>query len=62
MRLNVVFEQSDDGGYTAYVPALLGCISEGDTLDDARVNIREAIAVWLESDVQESAVVEEIAL
>ena len=48
MRLTVVFEPSDEGGYTVYVPALPGCISEGDTLEGARQNIREAIALYLE--------------
>ena len=50
MRLKVVFEPSDDGGYTVYVPSLPGCISEGETLDEARQNIREAIDLYLESD------------
>jgi predicted RNase H-like HicB family nuclease len=49
MRLKVVFESSDDGGYTVYVPALPGCISEGDTVEQARGNILEAIALYLES-------------
>jgi len=44
--LRIVFEPSDDGGYTATVPELPGCISEGDTLDEARRNIREAIALY----------------
>jgi predicted RNase H-like HicB family nuclease len=48
MHLKVVFEPSDEAGYTVYVPALPGCISEGDTLDEARENIREAIALYLE--------------
>ncbi len=48
MQLKVVFEPSDEGGYTVYAPALPGCISEGDTLDEARQNIREAIALYLE--------------
>jgi predicted RNase H-like HicB family nuclease len=39
MRLKVVFEPSDEGGYTVFVPALPGCISEGDTFDDAKANI-----------------------
>jgi predicted RNase H-like HicB family nuclease len=66
MRLKVLFEPSDEGGYTATVPALPGCISEGDTLEEARRNIREAIQLYLEPD-EESAIpagghVEEIAL
>jgi predicted RNase H-like HicB family nuclease len=48
MQLRVVFEPSEEGGYTAHVPALPGCISEGDTLDDARRNILEAIMLYLE--------------
>ena len=43
MLLKAVFEASAEGGYTAFVPALPGCISEGDTLEKARQNIREAI-------------------
>lgn len=49
MQLKVVFEPSDEGGFTAYVPALPGCISEGDSLEEARANIREAIELWLEN-------------
>lgn len=48
MVLKVVFELSDDGGYTVYVPALPGCISEGDSLEQARKNILEAIELYLE--------------
>jgi predicted RNase H-like HicB family nuclease len=63
MQLRVVFEPSDEGGYTVYVPALPGCVSEGDTLDEARQNIREAIELYLEpGDPPEGAVVEEIAV
>ncbi|MBN1395643.1 MAG: type II toxin-antitoxin system HicB family antitoxin [Pirellulales bacterium] len=48
MRLNVILEPSDEGGYTVTVPALPGCISEGDTKEDALRNIREAIELYLE--------------
>jgi predicted RNase H-like HicB family nuclease len=48
MQLKVVLEPSDDGGFTIYVPSLPGCISEGDTVEEALVNIREAIALYLE--------------
>ena len=48
MKLKVMLEPSDEGGYTAYVPALPGCISEGDTRDEALANIREAIELYLE--------------
>ncbi len=66
MQLKVVFEPSDEGGYTVYVPSLPGCISEGETLDEARENIREAIELYLEPAddvaVPEGGTVEELAL
>jgi predicted RNase H-like HicB family nuclease len=48
MKLKVVLEKSDEGGYTIHVPSLPGCISEGDTFDEAFRNIREAILLYLE--------------
>jgi predicted RNase H-like HicB family nuclease len=48
MRFQVVLEPSDEGGFTVYVPALPGCISEGDTEKEALDNIQEAIEVYLE--------------
>ena len=48
MRLRVVLEPSEEGGYTVYVPALPGCLSEGDTAEEALKNIREAIELYLE--------------
>ncbi len=66
MLMKVVFEPSDEGGYTVYVPALPGCISEGNSLEDARVNIREAIELYLEPTdepkLPEGGLVEEIAV
>jgi len=48
MRLKVILESSDQGGFTVYVPSLPGCISEGETVDEAMKNIREAIDLYLE--------------
>ncbi|MGK7948158.1 MAG: type II toxin-antitoxin system HicB family antitoxin [Xenococcaceae cyanobacterium] len=48
MKLQVILEPSDEGGYTVYVPALPGCISEGDSIDEALENITEAIELYLE--------------
>jgi len=48
MKLHVVLEPSEDGGYTAVVPSLPGCISEGDNIEDALKNIREAVVLYLE--------------
>jgi predicted RNase H-like HicB family nuclease len=48
MKLKVILEASAEGGYTAVVPSLPGCVSEGDTRDEALSNIREAIDLYLE--------------
>jgi len=48
MKLKVVLEPSDEGGYTALVPSLPGCISEGNTIDEALLNIKEAIELYFE--------------
>ena len=53
MRFTVVLEQEPDEGFVASVPALPGCVSQGDTRDDALRNIREAIELYLE-DCRES--------
>jgi predicted RNase H-like HicB family nuclease len=45
----VILEPQEEGGYTVTVPSLPGCISEGDTCDEALVNIRDAIELYLES-------------
>lgn len=48
MKIKVALEKSEEGGYTIYVPALPGCISEGDTIEEAVDNIIEAIELYLE--------------
>ncbi len=48
MNLRVILEPSEEGGYTAIVPSLPGCLSEGDTREEALKNIREAIELFLE--------------
>ena len=48
MKFKIVLEKSDEGGYTAHVPSLPGCISEGDSEEEAIKNIQEAIELYLE--------------
>ena len=48
MTLKVVVETSEEGGFTVYVPALPGCVSEGETIEEAMANIREAVELYLE--------------
>lgn len=48
MKVLVAFERDPDGGYAAHVLGMPGCVSQGDTLDEARQNIREALKLYLE--------------
>ena len=45
--LKVLIHKAEEGGYWAEVPALPGCVSQGETIDDVRTNVREAIEGWL---------------
>lgn len=49
MKLKVVLEPSEEGGFTVHVPSLPGCISEGDSKEEALKNIKEAIELYLEA-------------
>jgi predicted RNase H-like HicB family nuclease len=49
MKLKVVLYPEDEGGYSAEVPALPGCFSQGDTLEEALANIKEAAECWLDA-------------
>lgn len=48
-NFRVIFEPEKEGGYHAYCPTLRGCHSYGETLDEAKKNIAEAIEAYLES-------------
>lgn len=43
----VVFEKAKEGGYTAYVPLLQGCITQGETFEEAKENIKDAISGYI---------------
>ena len=67
MNIKVVLEPSEEGGYTVYVPSLPGCISEGETIEEALTNIQEAIELYLEPiedefSISAGAIVKELAL
>lgn len=46
---HVILEPAEEGGYTVYCPSLPGCVSEGETRGQALENIKEAIALYIES-------------
>jgi len=49
MKYKVVIHKAEEGGYWAEVPALPGCFSQGETLEEVKANIKEAIEAYIES-------------
>jgi predicted RNase H-like HicB family nuclease len=49
MNIKIIVHKAEEGGYWAEVPALPGCVSQGETTEEIRNNIREAIELWLET-------------
>jgi predicted RNase H-like HicB family nuclease len=50
MKLKAIIHKAEEGGYWAEVPALPGCVTQGETLPELRTNIKEAIEGWLSVD------------
>ena len=48
-QYEAIFMPQGEGGFTVEVPDLPGCVSEGDTLEEAKANIQEAIEVYIET-------------
>ncbi len=48
MKIKEIVHQAKGGGYWAEVPALPGCITEGDTMEELENNLKDAIEGWLE--------------
>jgi len=59
MGYTVVLQRESDGGYVASVPVLPGCVSQGDTREEALQNIREAIELYIEDCIAAGDVVPE---
>jgi predicted RNase H-like HicB family nuclease len=49
VSLKIVAHEAEEGGYWAEAPALPGCASQGETMDELLVNMREALAAWMEA-------------
>jgi len=50
MTLKAIIHPAEAGGFWAEVPALPGCLTQGETLDELQANLREAIKLWLSVD------------
>jgi len=48
MKIRAIIHPAEEGGYWAEVPALPGCITEGDTIEEVMTNLKDAMVGWLE--------------
>ena len=60
MTLKVLIHSAEEGGFWAEVPALPGCVSQGETMDEIRSNIREAIEGWVLAGNGEAQTADEV--
>ncbi len=58
----IIIEPQEEGGYTAFVPKLPGCVSEGETYDETLANIKEAVELYLETqnELNNSIIIDDI--
>lgn len=56
MTLKAIIHEAEEGGYWAEVPALPGCVTQGETIEEVTLNLREAIEGWLSVETPETAV------
>lgn len=49
LRYTAIFEPAEEGGYVVSVPALPGCVTQGDTMEEAMEMVKDAIALYIES-------------
>ena len=54
MTLKAIIHEAEEGGYWAEVPALPGCVTQGETVEDVTLNLREAIEGWLSVETSEA--------
>ncbi|HAX76259.1 MAG TPA: type II toxin-antitoxin system HicB family antitoxin [Cyanobacteria bacterium UBA11372] len=48
MKIRAIVHPAEEGGYWAEVPALPGCITEGETMEEVMANLKDAIQGWLD--------------
>lgn len=54
MKLKAIIHEAAEGGFWAEVPALPGCVTQGETMDELNANIREAIEGWLSVEEEQA--------
>ena len=49
MKVRAIVHKAEDGGFWAEVPAMPGCVTQGENMREIRTNLKEAIELWLEA-------------
>jgi len=57
MKYTVIIEQGRESGYVVYAPALKGCVSQGETREEALKNIKEAMEAYVEALLEDGLAV-----
>ena len=53
MEIKAVIHEAEEGGYWAEVPALPGCFTQGETIEELKANVLEAVQCWLEGALKD---------
>ena len=59
MKLKTIIHNSEDGGYWAQVPAIPGCVTQGDSFEELLENIYEAVEGCLSVDIEKIEIAED---
>ena len=66
MNIRAIIHEAEEGGFWAEVPALPGCVTQGESMDEIKSNLREAVEGWLlagnDTQTEEPGTVLEIAV
>lgn len=58
MNLKIIVHEAEEGGYWAEVPAIPGCVSQGETMEDLLANVHEAVEGCLSVDLEDIPIAE----
>lgn len=53
LEYNAIFQSEEEGGYSVWITDLPGCVSQGETFEEAQKNIKESIELYLQDDADE---------
>lgn len=56
MKVKAIIHEAEEGGFWAEVPALPGCVTQGETEEEVTLNLREAVELWLSVDTTDAGV------